>query len=179
MQEWTRISSEQVADYKIFRASKDVCRSPRTGAHLPFVVLEGPDWVNVVAIDQEGRWVCVRQFRMGSRSLALEIPGGMIDAGETPLQAAQRELLEETGYTSDNWRELGWVHPNPAFQLNRCFTYLAQDCKLTGQLQQDPGEDIEVLFLSEAEIMKSALDGTITHSLVLTGIFFWQNRARP
>jgi len=143
---------------------------------LPFVVLDGPDWVNVVAVTAEGSWLFVRQFRIGSRTFTLEVPGGMVDAGEAPFVSAQRELLEETGYRSSRWRELGWVHPNPAFQLNRCFTYLAEDCTRVADMCQDAGEDLELLTLSTEEVMQAARNGAITHSLVLVAIFFWQNR---
>jgi 8-oxo-dGTP pyrophosphatase MutT (NUDIX family) len=171
--EWNLASSEIVADYKIFRARRDICRSPRTGDDLPFVVLEGPDWVQVVAITAEQRWILVRQFRMGSRQLSLEIPGGMVDPGEDPLHAAQRELLEETGFTSSRWRELGWVYPNPAFQINRCFTYLAEECVQVSAIAQDEGEDLELVELSTTEVLAAAREGRITHALVIAAIFFW------
>ena len=140
------------------------------------MVLDGPDWVNVVALTSEGRWLFVRQFRMGSRSFTLEVPGGMVDPGEQPLLAAQRELLEETGYRSSHWRELGWVHPNPAFHVNRCHSYLAEDCVRVCEIRQDAGEDLELLTLSSEEVLQAALNRTITNSLVLVAIFFWQNR---
>ena len=175
MQEWIQKSSQEGADYKIFRTRRDVLQSPRTGADHAVVVLEGPDWVNVVAIGCDGLWVLVRQFRFGSRTFTVEIPGGMVDRGETPRQAAERELLEETGCQTSRWTLLGWVHPNPAYQINRCYTFLAEDCQVVAEPHQDPGEDLQILRWTQTQVFQAAALGHITHALVLVGLFFFQN----
>ena len=89
-------------------------------------MLRAPDWVNVIPLLAGGEVVLVRQWRYGTAAPTLEIPGGMVEA-ESEREAAERELLEETGYRARSWRRLGEVHPNPAFLTNRCGTWLATD----------------------------------------------------
>ena len=108
---WEVLGSYQAADYVIFKARIDTLRSPR-GAQGDFIILECPEWVNVVALTEDRQAIMVRQFRHGVRCAGLEFPGGMVDPGESPLAAARRELLEETGYEASEWRELGFVHPD-------------------------------------------------------------------
>jgi ADP-ribose pyrophosphatase len=111
---WIHEGRELVADMKVFRVHKVRSRSPRTGGYFELSLLEASDWVNVVALTPEREIVLVRQFRHGTADFTLEIPGGMIDKGERPPQAAGRELCEETGYIGDAPVLLGAVTPNPA-----------------------------------------------------------------
>jgi len=150
-----------------------VTRSPRTGEPHRFFVLEGNDWVNVVALTSAGEIVLVRQYRAGTESVTLEIPGGGVEDGETPLAAAQRELREETGYTASRWRELGMVHPNPAVQANRCTSFLAEDAVPTGELDQDAGEDLSVELRPATSVGELVRSGEITHGLVLVAFHLW------
>ena len=90
--------------------------------------------------------VLIRQYRHGIREITLEIPGGMVEAGDSPEEAARRELREETGYAESQMILLGSVHPNPAFLNNKCYTYVAQEVSLTGKQEQDAKEDIEVIL---------------------------------
>ena len=100
---WRRLSSEEPIDYKIFGVRRERYESPRTGQELNATIVEAPDWVNVIALTPEEQCVLVRQYRFGTERVALEIPGGMIDADESPLLAAERELREETGYGAQRW----------------------------------------------------------------------------
>src|ERR1043165_5535777 len=83
------------------------------------------------------------QYRHGTDELSLEIPGGVIDPGEEPIEAARRELTEETGYVAESFSLLSVVEPNPALQGNRCHTYLARGAKPTGVTAFDDLEDLE------------------------------------
>ncbi|MFZ1399124.1 MAG: NUDIX hydrolase, partial [Candidatus Promineifilaceae bacterium] len=102
VEDWEKLDSEEIANYRIFKMRKDVRRSPRTGNEHSFFVLESPDWVNVVALTAENQVVLIHQFRHGTAEITLEIPGGMVDPHENdPAEAIRRELLEETGYAAE------------------------------------------------------------------------------
>jgi len=167
---WPRHGVRAGADYRIFKTRFDLLENPRTGEHLERVVLETPDWVNVVALTPEGAIVIVKQHRFGADAPTIEIPGGMVDPGEDPLDAAIRELREETGYEAASWTSLGSVSPNPAFQDNTCHHFLAQECCLTSMQDQDPGEDIFVETMTQAEMIAAIASGAIQHALVLTAL---------
>ncbi len=167
---WPRLGSEYAQDLHLFQPRWDQMRNPRTGKVMARLVLETPAWVNVVARNARGRYLLVRQFRFGSASVTTEIPGGVVDAGESPLVAAKRELREETGHVAPRWTSLGSVAPNPAFQDNRCHHFLAEGATLEGALELDPGEDLCVIELEEGELREWVAQGRIDHVLVLSAL---------
>jgi ADP-ribose pyrophosphatase len=140
---------------------------PDDGPARPFYVIEAPHWINVIPLTAEGSVLMVRQFRFGIEDLTLEIPGGMCDGDEAPIVAARRELREETGYDSDDLIELGWVHPNPPVQNNRCYTYLARNPYRVGDPEPDRDERFEQVRVALDDVPRLIADRTITHALVL------------
>ncbi len=171
---WPKLSTRRGEHMVLFRPRWDTLRNPRTGEVMERLVLETPDWVNIVAFTDERKGerklVCVRQFRFGTGEITLEIPGGALDPREPHEEAARRELREETGYTSERWTYLGFVEPNPAFQTNRCHHWLAEGARRTHDLELDSGEDIEVAELALDDVRASIARGEIRHSLVLTAL---------
>ncbi|MEC8833311.1 MAG: NUDIX hydrolase, partial [Pseudomonadota bacterium] len=128
------------------------------------------DWINVVALTENGRSIMVEQYRFGVGSCTVETPGGMVDAGETPLQAAQRELKEETGYSGGKWKSLGAVQPNPAIHSHLCHHFLAQ-----GVVKNDPqdlgqGEAIAVHLYTIDQVRAAIIDGTLRHVLAISAL---------
>lgn len=154
----------------LFRPRYDTLVNPRTDEVMQRLVLETPDWVNVVALTPARRLVCVLQYRFGTGKITLEIPGGALDRGEDHGEAARRELREETGYTATRWTYLGCVEPNPAFQDNLCHHWLAEDAVRTHELSLDSGEDIAVVELPLDEVRQRIARGEIRHSLVITAL---------
>ena len=124
--EWQKLRSESGPDLGILNVRFDWLKHPTEDRTLKRLVLESVDWINVVALTEDGQSVMVEQYRFGTGSCTLEPPGGMVDAGETPLQAAQRELKEETGYSGGRWESLGAVQPNPAIHSHLCHHFLAE-----------------------------------------------------
>ena len=163
---WTLLGSQHVSDHRVFRVRHDLYRFEPSGAERDFVVLESPDWVNIVPLTDEGEVVLVRQYRHGTRNVTLEIPGGVVEADETPEEAALRELAEETGFVPSRVRLLGRVHPNPAIQGNFCYMYLAEDCRRSAEPQPDAFERIEIVLRPLDEIPELIRRGEICHGLV-------------
>jgi len=168
---WPIISSRLERAFRIFSLRMDRACSPLTGAEHDFVVLESVPWVNVIPLTQAEEVILVRQYRHGTREVTLEIPGGLVEAADTPLAAAKRELLEETGYRGETWIDLGYVHPNPAIQNNRCHTFLSLEAMQAGPQALDEKEDIAVLLRPLADIPRLIREGEITHALVVAA--FW------
>lgn len=128
------------------------------------------DWCNVIAITPEREVVCIWQYRFGTERLELEIPGGVIEPGESPLATATRELREETGYEAEHVEELGSTSPNPALQGNTCHFFLATGARKTAATKFDEHEDIEVVLVPESEIAKLIDDGMLRHSLAIVAL---------
>ncbi|MBN1772497.1 MAG: NUDIX hydrolase [Deltaproteobacteria bacterium] len=165
---WPLEEEQELTSFRIGGLVRMRLRSPRTGRTHTFYELRFTDWVNVVALTDDGRVLLIRQFRAGTRSVTLEIPGGLVEPGESPLAAARRELREETGYEAPTWRPLGAVLPNPAIQGNRCHTFLACGAHRVGEPQLEAAEDIDVEPTPLAEIPALAASGAIDHTLVLS-----------
>ncbi len=169
---WQRQTSRQIADCRVFRVREDTCERASDGAAHNFFVIEAPDWVNVIALTKEKDVVLIEQYRQGTEEITLEIPGGMIDAGEEPEAAARRELAEETGYEAREFILLGKSRPNPAIQTNWMYHYLALDCEKTVETSFDEHESLLTTIASRAEVENFIINGAITHSLAITGFCF-------
>jgi len=168
---WKILSSTPEKSCRVFDLRIDHARSPRTGQSHDFYVLESQDWVNVIPLTPAGEVVLIRQYRHGIRENTLEIPGGLVENGDTPEAAASRELAEETGYKEGEMEYLGFVYPNPAILNNRCHTFLARDVFLNGTQEQDEKEDIEVLLRPLSEVPQLIKENRITHALVLAAFY--------
>lgn len=172
--DWITNQEKIVVDSPFVQVIERDCRSSEDGRTHRFYLLKSRDWCNIIPITEDGKVVCVKQYRIGVSAHTLEIPGGVVDLNETPMDSAMRELQEETGYTplpGVQCVDLGWNHPNPAIQDNRCHSFVIGPVKKTVSQKLDYGEMIEVVEIPLQEIPKLIQDGAITHALMLQTFF--------
>ncbi len=173
---WSMAGRKKELENRIFSVETRTMISPTSGREHDFFVLEAGDWVNVIPVTPDGQVVLVRQFRHGTGEMTLEIPGGLIEDGQTPEQAAARELLEETGFAGRSLKLLARVRPNPAILTNWCYMFLACGVEKTAGTHWDETEEIEVVLADLAAIPEMVKRGEIDHSLVLSAfLFFYLN----
>jgi len=173
-QAWKRLSEGKPQDFHILSIRKDRVVNPRNQSELEIALVQCPDWVNVIPLTPEGRVILIRQFRFGTWAPTLEVPGGVAEPGESPADTAARELEEETGYRPKQILPAGFVHPNPAFQTNKCHSFVALGCEKVHEGEQDLSEDIAVELRRQDEVPGLIRSGEITHSLVLTAFYLAQ-----
>ena len=172
---WEKISSRPMGDFRIFTIRSDRKISPRTQQPHDFFVIDSVNWVNVIAVTPDQQLVMIEQYRHGSNTVELEIPGGMMDAEDgSPEKTALRELREETGYEGQNPRLIGQVFPNPAIMSNVCFTVLIENCHCVHPVEFDQGEDLITRLVPVAEIPKLVANGKIQHSLVVVALYHFE-----
>jgi 8-oxo-dGTP pyrophosphatase MutT (NUDIX family) len=178
LKKWETISQTDEHNLRIFRAVTAKRKNPKNGDVGEFSILKSNNWANIPITDA-GKVVFVKQYRHGTDSIELELPGGMIEKGETPGFAAIRECEEETGYSSENPVEfLGEMYPNPAFLNNRCYTFLWRNCSKKIEQNLDRFEDIELELIDEKEIPNLILSGRIRHGVIITALNFLLIRKR-
>lgn len=172
--QWSCSTPAVVEDCGIFRLTRLDASSVKRRNPRPYYVLDCPDWVNIIPITFDRKVVFIRQFRVGTRSITLEIPGGMLDRrDEDPAEAARRELIEETGYDGETIELLGKIHPNPAIQTNLCYTYLARNAAPSRKkLSPDEDEELQVVLVPIEEVFERIRAKEITHALVIVA-FVW------
>ncbi len=174
IQPWRKVESKPVGDFRVFTLRVDKKISPRNGLPHDFYVLDSASWVNVIAKTTNNELVMIEQFRHGTNTVELEIPGGIMDKTDAdPVATGARELREETGYEGQNARLLGEVFPNPAIMTNTCYTVLIDNCTLKHPTQWDSGEDIITRLVPIADIPKLVMAKKIRHSLVLCALYFF------
>ena len=168
MSRWKILSSKELFQTGFFKIREDRCQLPDGRVMPKYYVMQFPDWVNIVPVTSEGKVVLVRQYRHGAEREFLEVPGGSTHPGvaEDPLRAAERELIEETGFKSTDWFSCGSHFPNPSLQANRMHTYLALNCKKVAEPNLDPFEDLTVELLSLQDVYDLWLRGEFSHSII-------------
>jgi len=141
------------------------------GKFLDATIFELSSWANILALTKDHEVVLIKQYRHGVQKVLWEIPGGVVEDGEVPLEGVKRELLEETGYSAAEFIQVGALYPNPAFQTNTMYCFLALDAeKVTGQ-SLDDGEDIEVHLIPLKELVEMTKRGDFPHALQVAALF--------
>lgn len=167
---WDIVSEAPVMSCPVFDLVTRRLRHPERRTEGDFYILKTRDWVNVIPVTPEYDVVLVRQYRFGVERLSWEIPGGVMDPGEAPMEAGARELQEETGYEAERLNYLGSVAANPAIMNNQCHFVWAQNARPTASIHWDEHEEIEVRLFPIDEVYAMAQRGEIVHSLVVAAL---------
>ena len=163
---WKTLSQKYLIEKPWLTARVDKVELP-TGAIIDeYYVLEYPDWVNTIAITKEGEFVFVRQYRYAIGKTVNELCAGVIEKGEDPMEAAKRELMEETGFGGGKWQKWMTISANPSTHTNLTHCYLATDVERMDVQHLDQAEDIEVRLFSREEVMEMLEKGEILQSLM-------------
>jgi len=169
---WKKLSSSYIHKGPWATLRSDRCEMPDGHIVEDYYVLEYNNWVNAVAITEDNDVLMVRQYRHAAGIISLEIPGGVIDDGETPEQALRRELLEETGYQFDDFELLCTIYANPSTANNHTYCYLARGGKKVQEQQLDNQEEIIVETFTIPEVKKLLAENKIAQALHCTGLFY-------
>lgn len=171
MMKWEILSSDYLLKSKWLTVRKDYVRMPSGIEMDDYYVLEYPDWINVIAITEDGKFVIERQYRHGTQSVDYELCAGTIEEGETPIDAAKRELFEEAGYKGGEWTLYCESCPNPAAMTNRNYTFLAKGVRYSGERHLEKTEDIEIHLMTYAEVKELVMNGEIKQGQMLAPLW--------
>ena len=169
---WKKLSAHYIHKGPWATLRTDKCEMPNGHIVQDYYVLEYSNWVNAVAITEDNKVLMVHQYRHAAEIISLEIPGGVIDDGETPEQALRRELLEETGYQFDDFELLSTVYGNPSTADNKTFCYLAKGGKKVQEQHLDEQEELIVETFTIPEVKQLLMDNKIAQALHCTGLFY-------
>ena len=171
IKEWKVLESEYLVRRPWLTARRDRLELP-DGRIIPeYYVLEYPDWVNVIAITKDGQFVMERQYRHAARKISLELPCGVMEEGETPLEAAQRELLEETGFGGGQWKKLMELSPNPSAMSNTTHCFLAIGVEKIAEQHLDETEELSVLFMTKEEVKRMLNENQACQALMVAPLY--------
>ena len=171
IKEWKVLESEYLVRRPWLTARRDRLELP-DGRIIPeYYVLEYPDWVNVIAITKDGQFVMERQYRHAARKISLELPCGVMEEKKTPLEAAQRELLKETGFGGGQWKKLMELSPNPSAMSNTTHCFLAIGVEKIAEQHLDETEELSVLFMTKEEVKRMLNENQICQALMVAPLY--------
>ncbi len=177
MDKWNIESTEEVLASGIFSLRKKHCLHPVKNVTFDFYTINTSDWINIVALTADGRFVMVRQHRLGTDLVTIETPGGLVEPGEAPEHTAARELREETGYQVGDLRLLLKLSVNPAIMSNYVYIYCATGCSKVAAQDLDGGEDIDVVIMERKDVLDGIQGGAIDHSIAVAALMLYFSAA--
>ena len=167
LQPWIEEAHQVEYDCGWFSVHRHDRRSQVSQVKHDFYLIETSNWVNVVPVLADGRVLFVRQYRQSAEIFSLEVPAGIVEPDEDPLEAGRRELLEETGFGDGDWTALGSFFSNPALIRNRVLPFLALNVVQKGKMQPDAEEELELIALSRTEIEDAIRKGLIHNAITI------------
>lgn len=178
IEKWKILESRYLIRRPWLTARVDKVELPNGVVHPEYYVLEYPTWVNIIAITTDGRFVMVEQYRHGLGDVFTELVAGVAEKGEEPLQAARRELLEETGFGGGEWQLYTVLSANPGSMNNLTYTFLATGVEKISAQHLDETEDIAVRLLTADEVKAMLLSNEMKQSLMAAPLwkYFALNR---
>lgn len=171
---WDVLKEKLLQDCRIYKVYEEQCQHP-SGKQGNFYVIHLRDWVHAIPITADDKIVMVEQYRFATRDFYIEVPSGILESNESPIEGAIRELQEETGYSGVNAKLIASTRPNPALLNNVSHFVLIENCTLTHDLNWDPNEEIVTHLIPIQEAIQMAVEGKITHTSTLSALFFLQN----
>ncbi len=171
VEKWKVLDSEYVVKRPWLTARRERVQLPNGQIHNEYYVLEYPTWVNVIAIRPDGRFVMIEQYRHGLGEVGIELSAGCAEEGEDPLDAAKRELAEETGYTGGTWTLNCVISANPATSNNLSYCYIAEGVTSTEKQHLDRTEDIAVRIFSREEVLEMLRSDKIKQALMASSLW--------
>lgn len=177
--EWKTIEEEYLIKRHWLTAKVEKVQLPDGRIYDEYYTLEYPDWINVIAINKDGKMILERQWRHAQRVVSTEIPAGVIEKDEEPLAAAKRELQEETGFGGGTWSEFMVLSPNPGSMNNHSHTFLAEGVEKISDTHLDETEDIEVFLCSQEEVYKMLCDGKFCQALMVAPLWKYFSAISP
>jgi ADP-ribose pyrophosphatase len=169
---WKVLESEYLYNEPWLTIRKEKCELPNGKIMPAYYTLEYPSWACAFALTKEGKVVMVKQYRHGLGVISTELPGGVVDKGETPEKAIARELKEETGYEFESYEYIGKICANPATTNNYMYMYIAKGGVKVSEQSLDETEDVEVLFYTIDELKELVKSNNIVQALHCTCIFY-------
>lgn len=172
-QKWHIKLSNYLIQNKWLTVRKDTVKLPSGVEIDDYYVLEYPDWVTVIALTKEGKYLMEKQYRHGIQKTCYELCGGTVENKENVLETAKRELKEETGYEGGEWEFFSITAPNPAAMTNLCYTFVARGVFKSGEQNLENTEDIDVCEMTEEELLDVMKAGLITQGDMLSPLWQW------
>ena len=176
--DWKIEKSEYLIKDKWLNVRADRCISPNGHVIEPYYVIEYPNWINTFALTKENKVLLVKQYRHGIGKTLLELPSGTIEGNENPVETAKRELLEETGYTGDSFKQIGKVCPNTSNHSNLTYSVLATGLEKVREPIIDETELIEPILMPLNKVIEMAKNGEFLQALHTSTIFFALNELK-